>query len=466
MNQDAINAEIQLRRRYARLRKRQALATAPLGDFMASISPHYVNPTHLQPMVNALANESGEPLRLIVSVPPRHGKTESLLHFAAQLLARDPTTRIAYASYEQTFSETQAIKAHRYAQLAGVTPNPNMRSRKDWQTKDGNGGGMYATSIGGSFTGRGASLIIIDDPVSNPEQANSPTYRNRAWAWFEDVAETRLEPGGGIVLIMTRWHPDDLAGRLIERRPEFNVIRIPALADGLDALGKNPAPDPLGRSEGEALWPARYPAEQLLELQEKKPYSFASLYQGLPRPKGDRVFAEPQHYSELPAGAYRSVIGVDLAFSSARKSDHSAAVVYAVKGDVWHVRHVERWQADINASLNRLQQLHRTYGGTLHVEGNGPQKVTVDLLRDKGLPVTPVIRTADKYTEALAFIDAWASGSILLPDPAIIPTSWYGDYVEELLNFTGIKDAVDDQVDASVNGYEREVEALLPANWP
>lgn len=458
MNQDAINAEIQLRRRYARLRKRQALATAPLGEFITTISPHYVNPTHLKPMVDALANESGEPLRLIVTVPPRHSKSESLLHYSAQLLARDPRQRIAYASYEQTFSETQAIKAHRYAQLAGVTPNPNMRSRKDWHTKDGNGGGIFATSIGGGFTGRGADLIIIDDPVSNPEQANSPTYRNRAWDWFDMVAETRLEPGGGIVLIMTRWHPDDLAGRLIEHRPEFKVIRIPALADGLDALGKNPAPDPLGRAEGEALWPERYPAEQLRKLQEQKPYSFASLYQGLPRAPGDQVFGDAAHYPELPS-SFRTIIGTDVAFSKKNYANSSAVIVYAVHAGRWYIRHAEKWRESISGTITRLQRIQKTYGGRLSVEANGPQLAVFDLLADKGLPVNPIHRSSDKYAEAQSLAEAWAAGRILLPDPATKPVPWYGMLIEEFTNFTGINDAEDDLVDAAVNGFEDDTPA-------
>lgn len=384
-------------------------------------------------------------------MPPRHAKSETLLHFMGQYLARFPTHRIAYCSYAQTFSETQAIKAHRYARAAGVLESERMANRKDWQTRQG--GGVFATGVGGEFTGRGADVLIIDDPVSNPEQANSPTYRAKTWAWFEDVAETRLEPGASVIVLMTRWHSDDLTGRLLQHRPEYQLIRIPALADGLDATGKAPGSDPVGRATGEALWPDRYDRATLEEIREKKPYTFASLYQGLPRPREGRLLQDPAHYATLP-DSYRTIVGVDLAYSAKRYADHSAAVVYAHAHPKWFVRHVERWQGDITDSVQRLERLQTTYGGNLRVEGNGPQKAVVDLLRSKNLRVDAVNRSSDKYSEAQAFTEAWNTGRVQLPDPSLLPAPWYGPYVEELLNFTGVNDATDDQVDASVNGYE------------
>lgn len=391
--------------------------------------------------------------RLIVSVPPRHSKSETLLHFIAQYLSRHPTHRVAYCSYAQTFSETQAIKAHRYARAAGVLENERMANRKDWQTRQG--GGIFATGVGGELTGRGADLLIIDDPISNPEQANSPTYRAKLWAWFEDVAETRLEPGASVVVLMTRWHGDDLTGRLLDHRPEYNLIRLPALADHLDARGKTKAPDPLGREPGEPLWPARYTREALEQVQDRKPYTFASLYQGLPRPREGRLLQDPTHYLSLPE-SFQTVIGVDLAFSAKRYADYSAAVVFAHAEEDWFVRHVERWQADITNSLTTLENLQARYGGPIRVEGNGPQKAVVDLLQSKGLNVEAINRTSDKYSEAQAFAEAWNTGHVKLPDPEEIPMPWYGPYVEELLNFTGVNDAQDDQLDASVNGHQED----------
>lgn len=386
---------------------------------------------------------------MIVEVPPRHAKSETVLHKSAQLMRLHPSLRLAYASYAQTFSETQAIKAHRYAKAVGVEPNPNMANRQDWQTPQG--GGLFVTSIGGEFTGRGADLLIIDDPVKGREQADSPTYRDKTWSWWEDVAETRLEPGAGVILTMTRWHADDLAGRLI-KRGGWKVIRLPALADGLDALGREPAPDPLGREEGEALWPERYPRDLLEELREKKPYTFASLYQGLPRPRDSTLFGDPAWYRELPSG-YRLVIGLDLAYSKKRRANHSAYVVFAVTGDLWHIRHVERWQDDINGTLLKLERVKATYpGASWRAEGNGPQKATVDLLRGKGFNVESVHRSTDKYAEAQAYAEAWNAGRILLPDTDS-PPGWLSAFLEEHRDFTGADDAEDDQVDAGVNGY-------------
>lgn len=383
-----------------------------------------------------------------------------MLHKTAQLLRLHPTLRTAYATYAQTFSETQAVKAHRYARAAGVMPDPRMANRRDWQTPQG--GGLFATGVGGELTGRGADLLLIDDPVSNREQADSPTFRDKTFAWYEDVAETRLEPGGSVVLLMTRWHEDDLAGRLIKNRPgEWSVIRIPALADHLDALGRDAAPDPLGREVGAALWPERYSRGVLEDLREKKPYTFASLYQGLPRPRDATLFKDATFYSALP-GAFRTVIGVDLAYSRKRKANHSAVVVYAVVGDSWHVRFVERWQADINGTLAKLDVYRRSYpGAEFHVEANGPQLATFDLLQGKGFPVVPVHRAADKYAEAQAYAEAWNSGRVLVPDSESIPAPWLPDFLDEHRNFTGMDDAEDDQVDAAINAYEDNVHPVV-----
>lgn len=432
-----------------------------LLDFIPRISPRFTQPTHLAPLIERLERIPETPQFLIVSVPPRHSKSETLLHFMALLLSRFSHMRIAYSSYAQTFSETQAIKAHRYAKASGVQPNPLMANRKDWQTNEG--GGIFATGVGGEFTGRGADLLVIDDPVANRDQANSPTYRNKVWAWFEDVAETRLEPGASCVLLMTRWHADDLAGRLIANRSEYEVIRLPALADGLDPLGKNQAADPLGREVDAPLWPARYDFEALDKIRKDKPYTFASLYQGLPRPREGTLLSEPTFYSELPS-SYRVRIGVDLAYSAKARADASAAVVYFVADDIWYVRHVETWRSTISESVARLQRLQQTYGSaTIGVEANGPQKAVADLLEEKHLKIDRVQRVTDKLSEAQNFAEAWASGRIRVPDTQYLSAPWLSAYLDELLEITGVSDAHDDQLDASVNGFKEALRPMRPS---
>jgi predicted phage terminase large subunit-like protein len=430
------------------------LEPGSLLEFIPRISPRFEAPYHLRPLIERLEQIPQRPQKLIVSVPPRHSKSESLLHFIAHFLVRRPELRVAYCSYAQTFSETQALKAHRYARAAGVQANTKMANRKDWQTSAG--GGIFATGVGGEFTGRGADLLIIDDPISNREQADSPTYRNKLWSWFEDVAETRYEPGASGVVLMTRWHEDDFSGRLIKHRPgEYEVIRIPALADGLDALGHSQAPDPLGRALDVPLWPERYGFEALDKIRREKPYTFASLYQGLPRPKEGRLFDEPTLYQRLPS-SYRVVIGADLAYSAKARADHSSVVVFFVTTvdgrEIWFVKHVERWQESINQSLERLARLQKQYAGApIAIEANGPQKAVADLLEDRGVRITRIHRVSDKYSEAQAFAEAWNAGRVQLPEGG---APWLGEYLEELHNFSGVAGAQDDQVDASVNGYE------------
>jgi hypothetical protein len=145
---------------------------------------------------------------------------------------------------------------------------------------------MVTAGVGGPITGRGANLLIIDDPVKDQAEADSPATRRRLWRWWTGTARTRLEPGGAVILVMTRWHPDDLVGRLIDEQSErWHFVRLPAIADGLDLHGREPIDDPMGREVGEPLWPERWPLEALEDAQlESGDYVFSAQHQGLPIP--------------------------------------------------------------------------------------------------------------------------------------------------------------------------------------
>ena len=238
---------------------------------------------HLRVLADTLDRVTrGEIRRLMIWMPPRHGKSETVtVRYAAWRLRRDPRTRIIIGAYGQTLAEKFSRKIRRI--VREQMPISEERSAvDDWETLDG--GGVRAAGVGGAVTGMGADLIIIDDPVKSRAEADSLAYRERVWDWYTDDLYTRLEPGGAIILIMTRWHLDDLAGRILasDDGPNWEVLHLPALA--LEG-------DRLGRAYGEPLWPARFDADELARIRTSiGERAFTALYQGMPQPDGGAVF--------------------------------------------------------------------------------------------------------------------------------------------------------------------------------
>jgi predicted phage terminase large subunit-like protein len=177
-------------------------------------------------------------------------------------------------------------------------------------------------------TGRGADLVIIDDPVKNREEAESPTYRDRVWDWYTDDLYTRLEPGASMILIMTRWHEDDLAGRILasERASDWSIVNLPALAE---------KDDPLGRTEGAALCPERYDEAALAGIQEVLgSRSFAALYQQRPQPAEGALFK--REWFNVVDGAPKGLRWGrywDLAASTKTSADYTASAAVAQDDD-------------------------------------------------------------------------------------------------------------------------------------
>src|SRR5574343_43352 len=157
--------------------------------------------------------ERGMCKRLAIFIPPRHGKSQlATIRFPVYCLERNPKRRVIVGAYNQTLAEEFSRQARRIARER-IALSAERVTANDWQTAAG--GGLRAAGVGGGVTGHGADLIIIDDPVKSREEANSLAYRERVWDWYREDMYTRLEPGGAMVLIQTRWHEDDLAGRIL-----------------------------------------------------------------------------------------------------------------------------------------------------------------------------------------------------------------------------------------------------------
>ena len=229
--------------------------------------------------------------RIIVTMPPRHGKSETCsVWFPAWYLELFQDHRIMLASYEANFAASWGRRVRNTLienedQLQ-VRVAEDMSAADRWATTQG--GGMMTAGVDGAFTGKGAHVLLIDDPIKNAEKANSPIEREKIWNFYRSTAFTQLEPDGVVIVIMTRWHEDDLAGRLLnmDRQSEllggddapepFEVLNLPALAEDDDQLGRLP---------GKALWPERYDERRLRKIRNTLgTYFWSALYKQDPIP--------------------------------------------------------------------------------------------------------------------------------------------------------------------------------------
>ena len=229
-----------------------------------------------------MAVATGSISRLLITMPPRHGKSVlTSQYFPAWYLGINPDHRVILSSYEADFASSWGRKCRdvleQHGDRFGVSVRSDSSAADRWDIA-GHPGGMNTAGAGGAITGRGANLFVIDDPVKNAEEAASPTYRAKTWEWYTSTAYTRLEPDASIVLIQTRWHMDDLAGRILEQAKQggekWTVLNMPAL----DA-------------EGNALWPERFNAERLAQIRRTIGERwFAALYQQNPIPMEGNMF--------------------------------------------------------------------------------------------------------------------------------------------------------------------------------
>lgn len=241
--------------------------------------------------------EKGHIPRLIVTLPPRHGKTELISRrFIPWLLGRDEYRNIIFATYNEPFSQDIGSDCRAIMQAPSFKQVfPKFRFRSGGLSKEklqSGAGGMAAfVGRGGSITGRGADILIIDDPIKDAEEAQSPTLRQKLWDWFTQVAMTRLMTKfAAVVVVHTRWHEDDLIGRITDpsnpcysedEAAKWKIINLPAIA--IDN-------DPLGRRPGEALWPERFDLEFLGAAKQLDARGFSALYQQRPTPDDGDLF--------------------------------------------------------------------------------------------------------------------------------------------------------------------------------
>lgn len=435
--------------------------------------------------------------RLIIVAPPQHGKSElASVRLPAYWLGRRPNDPIIVASYGATLAEGKSRQARdivesaeyralfgdlRAGDIEAVQVRPDSRAVQRWQLLHPHRGGLIAVGVGGPVTGHGARLGIIDDPHENWEEAQSETMRRRVWEWYRGTFRTRIWEGGAIILMMTRWHEDDLAGHLLKEQPgQWTMLRLPALAESQEERDENHRhmglplgePDPLGRQPGEALAPQRYSAPELGSIQrDVGPMVWGAEYQGSPRaPEGNLIQRAwlSQTVPAAPATPWR-VRYWDKAASTSASAKYSAGVRLSIAPDGRvTIEHVVRgqWttQERRRIMLQTAEQDAQAFrnGVINYIEqepgSSGLDSVTDEIRLLRKFPVFADRPSGDKDTRLMPFIAQAAALNVFL-----LAGAWHGAYIDELVAVpTGY---YRDQADATAGAYNRCLELIdiLPA---
>lgn len=392
-------------------------------------------------------------------MPPRHGKSELCsLYLPIWFLENWPHKRVVLASYEADFAASwgrrvrNAILENQSTLDLRISEDSSAANR--WETT--RGGGMVTTGIGGPLTGRGADLLIVDDPVKNAEEGYSETVQKRTWEWWTSTAYTRLEPQASALVIQTRWHDLDLSGRILAARTEpWDVISLPALAE---------PGDPLGREEDAPLWPSRYGTEDFARIRGSVgPYVWAALYQQRPAPaeggffkrdwfttyavEGDGIYRLPDG-QRLTLKALTRFATVDLAASTKASADYTVIATFgkAPNGKVL-LLDVDRERREGPDIVPAIERAVRKWGtGTVWIEKVGFQLALVQAARRAGIPVRELEADRDKIARALPLTAEMEGGRLLFPRA----TAWMETVQAEMLAFPA--GAHDDIVDALAYG--------------
>jgi predicted phage terminase large subunit-like protein len=386
------------------------------------------------------------PSYTIFELPPRHGKSMSITEtFPSWFIGRNPQRRVIATAYGQDlanrFGKRNKDKFEYYApKLFDLVLDPTSRSVTDWDVQ-GHRGGMITRGMGGGITGQGADLLIIDDPFKNRQEAESETYRNRVWDEWESTLSTRLHKGAAVIVLMTRWHEDDLIGRMLAREPgKWQRVRLPAIAEENDILG---------REEGSSLWPEggfdeKWAAEKKISVGSR---TWESLYQQNPRPSEGSMFKRHywKYYKQAPV-MQTMVLSWDCTFKDSKDSDYVAGHVWGKVGADFYLLDRIKAKMNITATMQGIQnqaaKWPKAHAKLIEDKANGP--AVIQLLKNKVPGLIPVNPEGGKVVRAAAAEPFVEAGNVYIPDPSIAP--WINDFVEELAAFPNGKN--DDDVDA------------------
>jgi predicted phage terminase large subunit-like protein len=414
--------------------------------------------------------------RLMVFMPPGSAKSTYCSVVApTYIMGKQPDRRIILASYGQDLARRhgrrarQVVKSPGFAALWGCGVSPSTSAADEWALT--NGSEYLACGILSGITGNRAHGIVIDDPVKGREQADSPTIRAKTWDAYNDDLLTRLIPGGWVVLVQTRWHEDDLAGRILPKGyngesgmiecndgKTWEVINLPAQAERPD--------DPLGRATGEYIWPEWFDAGHW-DTFKRQSRTWAALFQQRPRPDEGGIFKEAwlrARYGVIPVGADMCIHSWDTAQKPGELNDPSVLTVWRLGRGVsgYYLQDVWRKQVDY-PTLKRTVQAYaeRDKPAAILIEDKSSgQSLIQDLRNSTSLPIIAIEPLGDKTFRANEVSAMVEAGLVHLPELA----PWLVDYEGEFFGFP--LSTHDDQVDSTtqflkwVRGWAGQIQSI------
>lgn len=454
------------------------LCRSSLVAYSVAQWPGYKAANHHRLIADALQRVvSGECKRLMINMPPRHGKSmEASEYFPAYYLGHHPTHQVMHASYSQELVDgfgrkvRNQLKDELYQLIfPGTQLSDDSAAANKFNTVQG--GAYFAVGVGGSATGRGAHLLLIDDPVKDREEADSDRMRQNLKDWYTSVAYTRLMPGGAIVVIQTRWHEDDLSGWLLKDHAHENweVLNLPAWD-----CDDNPT---------EALWPEAYPIDRLRQIKATlPPRDWQALYMQRPRAGTGADFKRGwlNHYTQVQPSTMFKIILVDPSSGERSKvkgatdADYTSMWVVGLGSDEnYYILDMVRDRLNLTERTEMLFRLHRKWKpGQVRYERYGMmsdvQHIKAEMnRRSYRFSITEVGGQTKKEERIRRLVPLFQQGRVWLPE-SLNYTQGDGkqrdlvhDFIEdEYLAFPVGRH--DDMLDA----LSRIAEPLLDTPWP
>ena len=447
--------------------------------------------SYLEDVERYVATEGAEGIgRLMVFMPPRHWKsTTTSVLFPAWVLGKNPDLRIGITSYNAALAKGFSRRGRNhlmedsYRALFGdraasevdvVEVSDDTRSVEEWNVA-GTRGGVAATGVGGGLTGRGFNLLIVDDPHKDRADAESVTRRELVWSWWTSTARTRIEKGGAVIVIQTRWHSEDLSGKLIKQMIEdpeadqWTILCLPALAEewaqAVEAMEVERAlkdgwfmgVDPLDRQPGEVLCERMFDMDYFRPIRANSGYDWDALYQQRPRKLEGKLIKAHQikiiDADQVP-GEVRPVRYWDLAVGRSKRADWiCGALVGRDKQKNFYIMDIMRIPAPWSAARPKMVRAMRDDPVEVvqGIEVAGQQDGYYQEFRDddalQGVSIVPVAPKGDKEARAQLWATRIEDGKVFM-----VRGPWNDDFVAEALSFPGGRN--DDQVDAVSGGWQ------------
>jgi predicted phage terminase large subunit-like protein len=496
-------AKVQSRTESRRELARRELASRELIDYAEFVFPKYEAGKHhkliaekLEAVERYIASGGEEGIgRLIIQAPPRSGKTEIVSKiFPSWFLGRNPDKRVILTSYAADLAEGNSRSVRNYLTSdhfskvfgdlslseAPVRISDDSRSVKNWDLAAPHRGGLLAAGVGGGITGKGADLLVLDDPFKNREEADSEDHRRRVMEWWTSSAYTRLEKGGAVVIIHTRWHPDDVIGQLLQNMAngdpladQYEILFLPALAlededyaptkEAYDESMRNGLflplrkdGDAIGRKPGEALWPEKYPIDVLKKIKANiGEFDFASLFQQLPVLLSGNHFDQKdfRFVEKAPEGLVWCRY-VDLALGESRRADWNATAAVAMDqdGNLYIRDMLLIHNLEVFFPMCKELMLSPAERGVIWgLEKVSFQSLAVrEFMKDQRLAnvaLTPIIPEADKLARSRPWQLRAKQKKVFL-----VKGTWTRSFLNEVVKFPRGKH--DDQVDSVSGGVK------------